>query len=156
MSSYLKVNDRKWRALKRELGLMPGAAVTVGVQADAGASNGGVPIAAYAAFNEFGTRGGGWGGPIPPRPFLGSTVDERKDVWGRAADLAISQALASIRPFADGLKLLGELAETDIRKKITNLSDPPNSPLTVELKGSSNPLIDTGALRQSIRYEVQV
>ena len=152
--SSLTINDRKWQELKRRLPGIAKTAVTVGVQSDAGADQGGTPIAAYAAYNEFGTRGGGWGGPIPARPFLGSTVDEDRDKWGRAADVAISQALTGQRTFEDGLGILGTMAQQDVQQTIVTLSSPPNSATTVDLKGSSNPLIDTGAMRQAIRYKV--
>ena len=157
--SSLTVNDRKWQELKRRLPGVDKMAVTVGVQSDAGASQDGTPIAAYAAYNEFGTRGrtprrGGWGGPIPARPFLGSTVDEERNKWGRAADVAISEALTGRRTFEDGLGILGTMAQQDVQQTIVTLSSPPNSATTVDLKGSSNPLIDTGAMRQAIRYKV--
>lgn len=156
MTSYLKVDDKKWRKLKAEIPRVRGAMVTVGVQSDAGASQDGTPIAAYAAYNEFGTGGGGWGGPIPARPFMGSTFDERRGAWGKGADIAIDRALTGLQSFETGLKQLGELAQRDIQDKILALDRPPNSAVTVELKGSSNPLIDTGAMRQSIRYEVKL
>jgi len=156
--SSLRVNDKKWQELKRRLPGVDKMAVTVGVQSDAGADQDGTPIAAYAAYNEFGTRGGasggGWGGPVPARPFLGSTTDEERAKWGRAADVAISQALAGARTFEDGLGILGTMAQQDVQQKIVTLSSPPNSATTVDLKGSSNPLIDTGAMRQAIRYKV--
>lgn len=158
--SSLKVNDKKWRALKKQLGNIDDAEVTVGIQSDADDVPEGAPLAARAAFNEFGTRGGasggGWGGPVPARPFMGSTFDERQGVWGKAADTAISRALAGTRGFEHGLGDLGEMTQEDIQNKIDTLSSPPNSAVTVEMKGSSNPLIDTGAMRQNIRYEVKL
>jgi hypothetical protein len=160
MSSSLKINDRKWQELKRQIPAIKGAQVTVGIQSDAGADQAGTPIAAYAAYNEFGTRGGasggGWGGPVPARPFLGSTTDERREAWGKAADIAISGALTGTRSFEAGLSMLGELAQRDVQDKILAIATPPNSESTIELKGSSNPLIDTGAMRQSIRYVVKL
>ena len=156
--SSLTVDDRKWRELKRAIPGIARSSVDVGIQSDAGASQNGTPLAAIAAFNEFGTRGGraggGWGGPIPARPFMGSTVDEKREAWGRVADVAISKALTGDMAFRDGLAILGTFAQQDIQEKILTLDDPPNSPVTVALKGSSNPLIDTGAMRQSIRYVV--
>ncbi len=154
--SSLTINDRKWRELKRRLPEIAGAVVTVGIQSDAGAGQDGTPIAAYAAYNEFGTSGGGWGGPIPARPFLGSTFDDKREAWGRVADVAISQALSGDRSFTDGLSLLGSMAQQDIQDKIASGDFAPNAPLTVAIKGSSQPLIDTGAMRQAIRYEVKL
>jgi hypothetical protein len=154
--SSLTINDRKWRELKRQIPKVAGAVVTVGVQSDAGAGQDGTPIAAYAAFNEFGTSGGGWGGPIPARPFLGASFDDNREKWGRAGDVAIDKALTGEMDFAAGLAILGTLAQQDIQEKIASGEFAPNAPLTVALKGSSQPLIDTGAMRQAIRYEVKL
>ena len=52
------------------------------------------------------------------------------------------------------LKLLGIYAESGIRKYIKSGSFTENAPSTVKQKGSSRPLIDTGTLRNSIRYEI--
>jgi hypothetical protein len=48
--------------------------------------------------------------------------------------------------------ILGERAQKDVQNKIVFLSDPPNSPATIEAKKSSSPLQDTGALKQHIRW----
>ena len=52
------------------------------------------------------------------------------------------------------LSKLGILAQGDIQAEITALASPPNSPVTVALKGSSNPLIDTGEMRGAVTYKV--
>lgn len=49
---------------------------------------------------------------------------------------------------------VGARMQRDIQRTIRNLSYPPNSPITVNNKKSSNPLIDTGKLRQSVTYKV--
>ena len=49
---------------------------------------------------------------------------------------------------------LGLRIQRDVQRTIRNLSDPPNSPITIHNKKSSNPLIDTGRLRQSVTYKV--
>lgn len=159
--SSLTINDRKWRELKRQIPQVAGAVVTVGIQSNAGAGQDGTPIAAYAAYNEFGTQGrtprrGGWGGPIPARPFLGSSFDDNREKWGRAGDVAIDKALTGEMDFAAGLAILGTLAQQDIQEKIASGDFAANSPLTIAMKGSSQPLNDTGAMRQAIRYEVKL
>lgn len=154
--SYVQVNDRLWREIKRQIPLIEGAEVTVGVQADAGASEDGTPIATYAFYNEMGTRGGGWGGPIPARPFMRDTFDQQKSKWGRTADLALSAVLRGTSTLQRGLSVLGTMAQKDIQDAIVSGNWAPNSPVTVAMKGSDTPLVDTGALRQSIRYEVNI
>jgi hypothetical protein len=52
------------------------------------------------------------------------------------------------------LEQMGQLAEGHIKQEITDLKDPPNAASTIAAKGSDNPLIDTGAFRQSIRYVI--
>ena len=112
----------------------------------------GTPVTSVAAWNEFGTNGGGWGGPIPERPFF------RQAVAGAKEDVA-----ALLREHIDAktmvvdqrtAELLGLLVEGKIRESITKLEDPPNSPVTVALKGSSNPLIDTGFMRTAVSSEI--
>jgi hypothetical protein len=43
-----------------------------------------------------------------------------------------------------------------IKQRIANGIAPPNSPYTIARKGSSKPLIDTGQLRNSITYQVEI
>lgn len=111
-----------------------------------------------AVWNEFGTRGGasggGWGGPVPERPFLrnamrDNTTKYRNGMKASAAKLLTGQTMISVV-----LSKLGILAQGDIQEEITALSSPPNSPVTIELKGSSNPLIDSGEMRGAVTYKV--
>ena len=52
------------------------------------------------------------------------------------------------------LARLGIQAADDIRSEITSLSLPANSPVTIAIKGSSNPLIDTGEMRAAVTHQV--
>ena len=49
---------------------------------------------------------------------------------------------------------LGLKAAVDVQEKVLDVKQPPNAPRTIARKGSANPLIDTGHLRQSITHEV--
>lgn len=53
------------------------------------------------------------------------------------------------------LDRLGLMAAGDIQRRIADLRDPPNAASTVDRKGSSNPLIDTGEMRQKVSHKVQ-
>ena len=66
----------------------------------------------------------------------------------------IASLLASATEILYGLGL-GEKVVADVQRKIVALKDPPNAPSTIAKKGSANPLIDTGRLRQSIDFEVR-
>ncbi|MCY1185956.1 hypothetical protein D9M73_267810 [compost metagenome] len=52
------------------------------------------------------------------------------------------------------LEQMGNLAEGHVKQEITDLKDPPNAKSTIAKKGSDNPLIDSGHMRQSIRYVI--
>lgn len=125
--------------------------VKVGVPVGAVPYPDGTPLVLVAAVNEFGSTDG----RVPERSYLRSTVTMEqptfKKFWRKqiAKDLLEGNITA-----AAALELLGQLAEGKIKKRIVEISEPPNAPSTVSEKGSSNPLIDTGHLRQSIRYEV--
>lgn len=111
-----------------------------------------------AVWNEFGTRGGksggGWGGPIPERPFLRNTMRNKKNTYTRAMSDSAPKILAGETSIPAVLTKLGVLAQGDIQSEITALSSPPNSPVTIARKGSSNPLIDTGAMRQAVTWKL--
>jgi hypothetical protein len=112
-----------------------------------------------AIWNEFGTKGGrsggGWGGPIPERPFLRDAMRENQDKYRSAMRAAARDILARKATPQAILRKLGVMAQGDVQKSITSLMSPPNSPVTIALKGSSKPLVDTGELRQAVTYKVE-
>ena len=121
-------------------------------------------IVMRAAFNEFGTRGGasggGWGGPIPERPMLRNAMRANRSKYQHAMKAEMRGVIRAIaagrRVDPDGiLSRLGIMAVGDIQSEITSLSSPPNSPVTIKLKGSSSPLIDTGEMRARVSYSVE-
>ena len=52
------------------------------------------------------------------------------------------------------LRKIGIVAQGDIQHEIEVLDTPPNAQSTIDRKGSSNPLIDTGEMRQAVTYKV--
>ncbi len=89
---------------------------------------------------------------IPERSFLRSGHDENADRILKQTARAIGQVLEGNMSVDDMLDLYGQQMATAIKKYIRDLSSPPNHPYTVEQKGSSNPLIDTGGLLESITW----
>lgn len=115
-------------------------------------------IVMRAIWNHYGTAGGasggGWGGPIPARPFLLNAVRSNRNKY---LDVMKTSAKAIIRGTVStrvALGRLGVLGQQDVMQEITDLRSPPNSPVTIRLKGSSNPLIDTGEMRSKVTYRV--
>ena len=107
-----------------------------------------------AIWNHFGTSGGGWGGPIPERPFLSNAMRNHRSDYQRQMKQSARKVLRGETAIHTVLSKLGILAQGHIQGEITNLASPPNSPVTIALKGSSNPLIDTGEMRQAVTWKV--
>lgn len=104
-----------------------------------------------AVWNEFGTRDG----RIPARPFLFYTLHTRQDRYIGALADGVRRVIHGKTTVGNVLDRLGIVTSGDVKLRIRELRDPPNAESTIVRKGSSNPLIDTGNLRQSITYEVR-
>jgi hypothetical protein len=158
--SSIKDTDKGYQKLRRELSIK-GSKVEVGVFQQAGGAtygNQGVSVLDVAIWQEFGTIGAnGW--HIPPRPFIRTYFDGQQP---RITGIVLStmkgvvkgqytktQALHRI-----GLKLSGEIQQ-GIKVGFFG-AYPENAQNTIDRKGSSTPLVDTGQLRSSISYKVKL
>lgn len=104
----------------------------------------GTPVAYVAAIQEFGTD------RIPARPFMRPAVADHGGEW---IDLMARGAKAAV----DGrytpeqvLEAVTLQAAGDVAKKISAVTAPPLSPVTVKRKGFDKPLVDTGQMLQSV------
>ncbi len=84
---------------------------------------------------------------IPARPWLDVGVQSGNEDY-------ISIIESHGDDLDSALELVGQVAQGKVQEYMTNLTTPPNAQSTIKKKGSSNPLIDTGALRQSVTYTV--
>lgn len=128
-----------------------GAGVTVGIHAEDNApheSGDGATLVEVAIYNEFGTAN------IPERPFLRTAISEEKKKVAKFISRRIGRAIEGKMPMELALSQIGIKGQSLVRNKITRLKEPPNSPATIDKKGSSNPLIDTGLMRQSIAWKI--
>jgi phage gpG-like protein len=158
MSRAVTDRDLGYRALMRRLGELRDISVSVGVRG--GQLEGGAvlvdgddeeDIVEIAAVHEFGSRDG----RIPERSFLRSTADENVRKYERLLEKATERVVSGGAPeLAFGM--VGAIATGDVQRKIAAGVPPPLAPVTVKRKGSSTPLIDTGRLRQSIDFVVEV
>lgn len=73
----------------------------------------------------------------------------------KEAGKALSSVIDGSMSSEQYLKMVGLLMASKIKDYATNLSKPPNHPFTEDQKGSSNPLVDTGSMIESISYEVK-
>lgn len=119
-------------------------------------SDGGVIDRAF--YNEFGTKGGasggGWGGPVPERPFMRLGLRSAKAGLKPQMTKAAKSVLTGSSSMRAVLAKMGVFGQGEIQEAITSLSSPPNSPVTIALKGSSNPLIATGEMRQAVTWKI--
>ena len=118
----------------------------------------GTPVAAVAAWNEFGTE------TIPERPFFRNALAEAErgisNILAKGIDtekMVVDERLAG---------RVGAYVQGKIQDSIVALNDPPNAPSTIARKrkklggkkgvgGGENPLIDTGFMHNSVAWEVE-
>lgn len=91
---------------------------------------------------------------IPERSFLRNGHDANAEKVLRQIELLIGKVVNGTISVDELLDKYGEIMSSKIKTYMTDLSIPPNSKATVKLKGSSNPLIDTGDLKESITWEI--
>ena len=123
-------------------------AVYVGFTEESGSYDDGTTIAQIAAYNEFGTS------TIPARPFMQDTVNQNQE----AIVASIEQAMTMIKNWTPAKEILNRIGVSSValmQKQIRDGQYEPNSPVTVAIKGSSHPLIDTGRMWQSIHYVIR-
>ena len=82
-----------------------------------------------------------------------ATFDEKELVIGQHAEKVVDSLISDNNSY--DIKKFGNFVEGLVKDKIVNGPFVPNSPATIKRKGSSRPLIDTGHLRQSVRYRIR-
>jgi hypothetical protein len=103
-----------------------------------------------ATIHEFGLN-------VPQRSFIRATIDQYAPAIGERAGRYLQRwekNQGDSKELERGLRLLGEYIVGLIKQRIDNHIPPPNSPITIKIKGSATPLIRYGHLKRSITYEV--
>jgi hypothetical protein len=135
------VNDKGFNKIIENLERLARTELTVGIF-EGSVNRDGIEIAPYAYRNEFGLG-------VPQRSFMRSTYEE-KNGWKNGINQVYDEVIQG-RSVESAVGMLGEIVTNDIKTKISNNIPPPNAIETVRRKGSSKTLIDTGAMRQSVR-----
>jgi hypothetical protein len=153
--SKLIDRDRGWSALKEHVKRAGKIAVKVGILEAAGNHQNveeGEPqktVAELAVVNEYGSSDG----RIPARPAWRNSLDESREritkALGKVAEEIVGGAAVEV-----AMSKIGLLGQAIVRRGITRLREPPNAPLTIAKKGSSNPLIDTSQTRNAVTFEL--
>lgn len=121
--------------------------VSVGI-IDAGKHpSGDITVAGIGHSHEFGLG-------VPERSFMRTTIQEKKRQIVALQKKLLKKMIEGKMKVEVALGLIGEFVSDAISQKIVSISDPPNTPETIARKGSSNPLVDTGQMKNSITYEV--
>ena len=148
----VKDRDRGLKKLQRNLKNTGKHFVKVGIFGDsasaahAGTQKSNVEI---AGFQEFGTS------RIPARSFIRATVDaEQNNI--KKLQVKLGRNIIKLRTTEpQGLGLIGVFLQGAMQKRIQGGISPALSPKTIQRKGSSKALIDTGQLVQSIAWSVE-
>lgn len=149
MAGDVKIDDRRLRAFfKRIKPMLKGVSVTVGVQGKEAESEyeDGTPTVVVAAVHEFGSNDG----RIPSRSYLRSTYDENRRKYEQMVAKEARNVAKGVGTAKQAMFKTGETLRADIISKIKGGIPPPLSQRTIDAKGSSVPLIDTGQLIASI------
>lgn len=154
----LKVDEKPWKQGVRRLtkGLKQTQVGWFGVLYPQ--ENNYLPVAQVAKWNEEGHYNGGLfeGTRTPPRPFLRTTFIYGMELFfnDNANDMA--------RRLFDGTLSWQQVAEDighnakDILQDVIDIKNkPPNSPMTIEMKGFNNPLIETGYMRDTVTWQIK-
>ncbi|MEY4548250.1 MAG: hypothetical protein RL685_4445 [Pseudomonadota bacterium] len=160
--------------------------ITVGVHADDGAAShqaandvrpevandttDSLTVAEVATFHEFGvgpftvTTGfdadgaaTGYEHPgIPQRSFIRAWFDESQELIVATLQSQLALVVAGKLSAEQAAERIGLVFEGSVKQRISRGIPPPNARSTIERKGSSKPLIDTGQLRNAIRARAEV
>lgn len=131
----------------RELKRLADLEVQVGFQGDQQYEDG-TSIAEVAAYNEFGSS------DTPERPFMRQSFENHESELQAACD-QVNRRLAQGGSAEQALQQIGAVAKGLVQDEIVNGGFAPNAESTIKKKGSEQPLIDTGTMRQSVNFVIK-
>ena len=119
----------------------------VGFQHGETEDNSAADIADIAMWNELGTSN------IPPRPFIRQSVDNNASRITAMCKTQLQGIAKGTGTAQSAYESIGVMQKGLIQNEILNGGFTPNAPATIKRKGSAQPLIDTGKMRQSVTFE---
>lgn len=146
----MAVTERK----RGEVELPKQVTITIGVHAtEGGAAHVGseeLTVADVGTFHEFGTR------TIPQRSFIRGWFDEAQPFIRETLRTQFAAVVAGKRPVEQAAERCALAFEGAVKQRISRGIPPPLAASTIQRKGSSTPLIDTGQLRNAVRGKVTI
>lgn len=125
--------------------------IQIGVFGDSGSyDEDDMTVLGVATIHEYGVASVG----IPERSFIRATFDENEEEIAKTTESLLADVIDLKLDVKAFYQAVGEYLVGLIVEYLTDLSSPPNAPATIELKGSSNPLIDSGQLSDSITFKL--
>ena len=113
----------------------------------------GVSVIDVGIWNEYGVPEEN----IPERSWLRASFGQNKKEVNKFIDKQY-KAIFNGRPAKQAFGFMGVFAQSLVQKAFTNKGYgrwPANAPSTIKRKGSSQPLIDTGILRNSVTWVIR-
>lgn len=141
------------RGFRRILGaLRKGAASMVSVGWFPDAEHESIPTAGIAVAHELGVPESN----LPARPMIGAVVDQNQTAYREKLRELWGQVVIGKMTVESALTIFGARVEADLKRWITTGPHVPLSPKTIQRKGSSRPLIDTGVMRDQVMNRVVI
>lgn len=111
---------------------------------------GDITVAAIGTIHEFGSPARN----IPERSFIRTTIQEEQPNIKKLFQLEVKKVIHGETTIDKMLGRIGSYTAGKIKERIVDIKTPPNTAATIRKKGSSNPLVDTGQMLQSVDFEV--
>ena len=124
---------------------LSGQGVKVGVMS--GSYPDGTSVVDVAYWNEYGTS------KMPSRPFIRQTFEKNGSDIEQVSRTLLGGIITGIYNADGALRELGDWYEGVMKEVLRDGSYVPNAPSTLAQKNGSKPLVDTGTLLQSIKWE---
>lgn len=149
--------DKGFRRIITGMKELGNNSIIAGVLKESGNADNGMTLAEIALINEFGTTKAGRNHKvtIPSRPFMRQAADKNEKEWLDFSENVVGKMIDKGAGAGQAYNIIGQKVEGDIKEIFVTGDFAPNAPATIAKKGSDTPLIDTGKLRQSIRYRIE-
>jgi len=155
MSFKLTVDKSAWKRMKKDLLKAAAQEVQVGIvePTNYGSDNDNLSVAQVWQWQEEGLPAQN----IPTRPAIrvGFMAPIKKGSYDKLFAESMQRIAEGKSTFKQEYTKIGAKAQADLKKAVADWHTPRNAPLTVELKGFDNPLIDSGLLYDSIDFKVE-
>jgi phage gpG-like protein len=117
----------------------------------------GATMGQIAEWNEFGVPRDS-GTRIPARPFMRQTFRKKKNIDIAIKGMSVKGSKAMSNPTHIPQVILGAVGKSlaaEMKRTIRAFDKPKNADSTIKKKGKDDPLVESGLMMNSVRYEVK-